>query len=132
MLWLFCWFGQVKINLTAKSPKEKLGAWATFWTTYPCHGLPPWLLRSVKIPTSSELYPSYFRLRSFLNCLGIKFFHSLPFPNTVSRLPLVTYASLCSTFVTYGTLCYGSGHQMLSTQPLPREAEDFPKRWQAF
>ena len=40
---------------------------------------------------------------------------------------MVTYPSLCSTCVTYGTLCHAIGHQVLPTQPLPREAEDFPK-----
>ena len=32
----------------------------------------------------------------------------------------------------YGTLCPAIGHQMLVTQPLPREAEDFPKGKQVF
>ena len=43
------------------------------------------------------------------------------------RLPMVTYPSLCSTCVTYWTLCHAIGHQVLPTQPLPREAEDFPR-----
>ena len=68
----------------------------------------------------------------FLIVQASSFFIHFHFLTQSIRLPLVTYPSLCSTFVTYGTLCYGSGHQMLSTQPLPREAEDFPKRWQAF
>ena len=33
--------------------------------------------------------------------------------------------SLCSPCVTYGTSCHAIGHQVLPTQPLPREAEDF-------
>ena len=41
------------------------------------------------------------------------------FPNTVI-LPLVTYPRLSSTCVTYRT-------QVLSTQPLAREEEDFPR-----
>ena len=41
------------------------------------------------------------------------------------RLHLVHYNSLCSTCVTYGTPCCTIGHQVLPTQPLPREAEDF-------
>ena len=35
--------------------------------------------------------------------------------------------SLCSTCVTYRTLCHAIGHQVLPTQPLPREVEDFPR-----
>ena len=68
----------------------------------------------------------------FLIVQASSFFIHSPFLTQSIKLPLVTYPSLFSTFVTYGTLCYGSGHQMLSMQPLPREAEDFPKRWQAF
>ena len=49
----------------------------------------------------------------------------LPFRNTVSRPPLVTYPSLCSICVTYRTPCHSIGHQVLLTQPLPREVEDF-------
>ena len=40
---------------------------------------------------------------------------------------LLIYPSLCSTCVTYGTLCHAIGHQVLHTQPLPREVEDFPR-----
>ena len=43
---------------------------------------------------------------------------------------MITYGylpSLCSTCVTYGTLCHVIVHQVLSTQPLPREAKDFPR-----
>ena len=58
---------------------------------------------------------------------GIQFFDSPPFPTQSVRLPLVTYPSLCSTCVTYRTLCHAIGHQVLSTQPLPRELEDFPR-----
>ena len=43
------------------------------------------------------------------------------------RLPLVTYPSLCSTCVTYRISCHTIGHWVLSTQPLPREAEGFPR-----
>ena len=58
---------------------------------------------------------------------GIQFFDSPPFPTLSVRLPLVTYPSLCSTCVTYRTLCHVIGHQVLPTQPLPREVEDFPR-----
>ena len=47
------------------------------------------------------------------------------FPTQSVRLPLVTYPSLCSTCVTYRTLYHAIGHQVLPTQPLPREVEDF-------
>ena len=53
---------------------------------------------------------------------GIQFFDSPPFPTQSVRLPLATYPSLCSTCVTYRTLCHAIGHQ-----PLPREVEDFPR-----
>ena len=58
---------------------------------------------------------------------GIQFFDSPPFPTQSVMLPLVTYPSLCSTCVTYRTLCHAIGHQVLPTQPLPREVEDFPR-----
>ena len=43
------------------------------------------------------------------------------------RLPLATYPSLCRAYVTYRMTCHARGHQALPTQPLPREAEDFPR-----
>ena len=80
-----------------------------------------------KTPLGETGCPSnpYFLLTG---CLGMQFFliHS-PFPTQSVRLPLVTYPSLCSTCVTYRTPCYSIGHQVLPTQPLPREAEDFPR-----
>ena len=65
----------------------------------------------------------------FLNTgsLGIQFFDSPPIPTQSVRLPFVTYPSLCSTGVTYRMLCHSIGHQVLLTQPLPREREDFPR-----
>ena len=90
-------------------------------------GTPPWLLRPVKVSTNSELYPDYFRLPTFLNVLASSFLIHSPFPTQSVRLPLVTYPSLCSTCVTYRTLCQVIGHQVLPTQPLPREVEDFPR-----
>ena len=50
-----------------------------------------------------------------------------PFPTQSVGLSLVTYPSLCSTCVTYRMPCHAIGHRVLSTQPLPREAEDFPR-----
>ena len=58
---------------------------------------------------------------------GIQFFDSPPFPTQSVRLPLGTYPSLRSTCVTFRTLCHAVGHQVLPTQPLPRELEDFPR-----
>ena len=40
---------------------------------------------------------------------------------------MITYPSLCSTYVAYGTLCHAIGHQLLPTKPLPREEEDSPR-----
>ena len=60
-------------------------------------------------------------------CLGIQFFDSPPFPTQSVRLPLVNYPSLCSTCVTYRIPCHAIGHQVLPTQPLPREVEEFPR-----
>ena len=44
-------------------------------------------------------------------------------PTQSVRLPLITFPSLCSTCMTYGTPCHSIGHQVLPTQPLE---EDFP------
>ena len=43
------------------------------------------------------------------------------------RLPMVTYPSLCSTYVAYRTLCHTIGHYVLPTVTLPREADDFSR-----
>ena len=39
----------------------------------------------------------------------------------------VASTSLCRPYVTYETPCHVIGHQVLPTQPLPRETEDFPR-----
>ena len=45
-------------KLTMKHPWEKLDAYASvFWPGPHVTGTPPWLLRPVKVSTSSELYP---------------------------------------------------------------------------
>ena len=82
---------------------------------------PPWLLRPVKVSNSSELYADYFQLPDFLDCPGTQFCY------LSVMLPLATYHSLCSTSVTYRMSCHASGHLMLPTLSLPREAEDFPR-----
>ena len=86
--------------------------------------LSTWLPRPMKVSTSSELYPGYVLLPTFFDCPGIQSFDS-PITQPV-RLHLTTYHSLCSTSVTYRTPCHASVHQVLPTQPFPREAEDFP------
>ena len=58
-------------------------------------------------------------------CLSIQLFDSSVTQSV--RLPMATYLSLCSTCVTYRTSCHAIGCQVLPTQPLPREAEDFPR-----
>ena len=90
-------------------------------------GTPPRLVRPVKVSTSSELYPDYFRLPTFLNVQASSSLIHSPFQTQSVRLPLVTYPSLCSTCVSYRTLCHAIGPQVLPTQPLPREVEDFPR-----
>ena len=52
---------------------------------------------------------------------------SFPFPTQSVRLPLVTYPSMCRTCMTYRAPCFSISHQVLPTQPLSREAEDFSK-----
>ena len=55
------------------------------------------------------------------------FWFTTLFPTQSIRLPLITNPSLCSTFLAYRTPCHSIGHQVLPTQPLLREAEDFPR-----
>ena len=50
-----------------------------------------------------------------------------PIPIQSVRQPLVTYPSLCGTCVTNRTPCHSIGHQVLPTQPSPRDAQDFPR-----
>ena len=96
----------------------------------------PWLLRSEKVSTSSELYPDYLRLSTFLYFSWLVshqffiFFNSFPILSV--RLPLITYPSLCSTYVIYRTPCHAIGHQMLSMQQSPRKVEDLPRGDQHF
>ena len=77
------------------------GCWCLFfWPSPHVTSTPPWLLRLVRISTSSELYPD---TRLFFECLGIQFL-------------------ICS-LVSYGMRCYARGHLHF----LPREADDFPR-----
>ena len=56
-----------------------------------------------------------------------------PLPRAQSVRPhLVPYSSLCSPCVTYGMSYHAIGHQVLPTQPLPREAQDFPREGKYF
>ena len=45
----------------------------------------------------------------------------------LKNLIKLIYHFLYSACVNYGTLCYATEHQVLPTQFLPREAEDFPR-----
>ena len=63
-----------KIKVTTKLPWEKLDAYAFFWLSPHVIGTPPWLLRRVRVSTSSELYANS---RLFFECLGIQFFNLL-------------------------------------------------------
>ena len=88
-------------------------------------GTPPWLLTPVKVSTSSELYPDYFWLPTFFACSSIQFFDSPPFSQQSHLGYLCLLAPhFAGTCVTYITLCHASDHQVLPTQPLPREAQD--------
>ena len=72
-----------------------------FLRPLPCvTGTPPWLLRTVKVSNSSELYPD---TRLFFECLGIHFFNPL-------------------TCDLRGTM-----PRQRSLTLLPREAEDSPR-----
>ena len=84
----------------------------------------PWLLRTVKVSTSSELYPWLLSVAYFLFRHPVFLFTSLFLTQSV-RQPLVTYPSLCSVYVTYRTPYHANSHQALSTKPLPKEADNF-------
>ena len=123
MLVILLTLGKSKNNLTAK-----LDAWETLWATYPCH----WhsTLASQAWEGLHQLWAQpRLLLVAFFSWLfrhPVFWFTSLFLIQSV-RLPSVTYPSLCSAYVAYRTPCHASGHQALHTQPLPREAEDFPR-----
>ena len=71
-----------------------------FWPLPHVTGTPPWLLRHVRVSTSSELYPNTWL---FFECLGIQFFNSL-------------------TCDLRDTIPHQRSHTLI-----PREAEDFPR-----
>ena len=84
-----------------KTPLGETGSLCIFFWPWPhITGTPPWLLRPVRVSTSSELYPNTWL---FFECLGIHFFTSL----TCGLLDTMP----CQTSLTL----------------IPREAEDFPK-----
>ena len=76
--------------------------------------IPPCLVRPVKVSTSSERYPDYFWLPTFLDCSGIQFFDSSPYANTATPLPVPHLCDLGDTIPFY----WSPGE--------PRGAEDFP------
>ena len=81
-------------------------------------------LNKIPLGETGCLSNPYFLLTG---CLGNQFLIHSPFSTQSVRLPLVIYPSLCSTCVTYRTSYHAIGHQLLPTQPLTREAEDFPR-----
>ena len=62
----------------------------------------------------------------FTGCSNIQFLNSPPYPNTVKK-NVIPFPSLCSTFVTCGTLYHSIGYKALFIQALPREVENFPR-----
>ena len=117
--WSLCWLWPCqKLTLQQNSFRrnwmpEKLSGLLVHATS-----IPPWLLKPLKVSTSSELYPEYFWLPIFLDP-GIQFFNSPPFPTQSVRLPLVAYPftaqHLCDL---QDTMPYASSHQVFPTQPL--------------
>ena len=78
----FADFEQAKIilltlNKSKKLPREKPDAYALFLFRPLPHvtSTPPWLLRSMRVSTSSELYPDTWLFFVF-ECIGIQFFNS--------------------------------------------------------
>ena len=112
-------------KLTAKLPWEKPDASAFFLRPLPT-GIPPWLLRPMRVSTSSELYADT-GLFLFFECLGIQFLIHPPTPDTVSQ---ATYGYLPFTVQ---HLCYLWGAMPRQRSPgafpptVPREAENFPR-----
>ena len=69
-------FEQVK-KTSNKTPVGETGSLCIFfWPWSHVTGTPPWLLRPVKVSTSSELYPNTWLFFVF-ECIGIQFFNSL-------------------------------------------------------
>ena len=93
----------VLTQVFAKLPWEKLDAYPSFfflfWPLPHVTSTPPWLLRPVRVSTSSELYPNTW----LFDCLGIQFFNSLTcdLRDTMPRQRSPTF--------------------------IPREAKDFPR-----
>ena len=129
VIWSFCWlWASQKLALQRNCLRRNWIPEQLSWLLIHAYSIPPWLLRPVKSSTNSELNLDYFQLPTFFMIVQAScFLIHRPFPTQSVRLPLVTYPSLCSTIMTYRTPCHVSGHQVLPTQPLPREAEDFPR-----
>ena len=124
-----CFLDSCLINLLYKeNPLGETGFHSKFLgylSTSPANQLGFWeLWRS---PAALSPTPTAFRCPFFLTAHASSFWFTSLFPTQKVRLPLATYSSLCSTYVTYMRPCRGSSHQVLSIQPLPREAEDFPR-----
>ena len=116
----FADFGQVNFLLD-KTPLGDTGCLSKFLGSLsmsPAHH--PSFSDLLRSPPALSSTPATFGCLLFLMFRHPVFLFT-PFPNTVSK------ATLCSTCVTYRMLCHAIGHQVLPTQPLPGEAEDFPR-----
>ena len=58
---------------------------------------------------------------------AFSFLIHLPFQTWSVRTSLVPHHSLCGACVAYKTPCYDIFHQVLPAQPVPRDAESFPR-----
>ena len=110
---IFMTLNKSKIKLTTKLPWEKLDAWAFLATTsYHQHS-------TLASQTRESLHQLWALMGFFFWTLRhpVFWFISLFLTQSV-RLPLVTYPSLSSTYVTYRTPCHANCHQALPTQSL--------------
>ena len=75
-----------------------------------CHvtGTPPWLLRPVKVSTSSELYPDYFRLLFLFHLPQVlQFWVGIFYPQAFLYLTLLP--NILAFFQHFGTTCFYHG-----------------------
>ena len=106
------------LSLMFETMRWLLFGWLLLWW---CGLLLTFSLGKTSLGETGCLDNLYFLLTG---CLDIQFFTPLFLTQSV-RLPLVTYPSPSSICVTYRTPCHASGHQVLPTQPLVREAGSF-------
>ena len=75
-----------------------------------CHvtGTPPWLLRPVKVSTSSKLYPNYFRLPFLFHLPQVlQFWVDIFYPQAFFYLTLLP--NILAHFQHFGTTCFYHG-----------------------